>query len=127
MGSLDGVLSTRSVWVGAREVVHLTYDSEVIQYSKLLENAARMECTDAIYTHGDDQAARARKTGVFEIVDWKDSLETRQVRKPEQKYYLRNTVYAHLPLSELQAVKMNVAAARKDIAALESFLSPRQR
>jgi len=127
LGSLNGVNSTRAVWVGEKEVVHLTYDPNVIDYKTLLAYAGQLECTAAVYTYDDQQYELASKAKIDEVVPWDDSLETRQVKKAEQKYYLRNTVLAYLPLTELQAVKMNAALTQEDKGDVTSYLSPRQR
>lgn len=129
---MKGVYATRSAWAGPREVVHVTYDPQLIGYDKLLENAKRMECTSAVYTFDAEQKKLAQDAGLPEIVEWEESLETRQVKKAEQKYYLRNTVYGFLPLTELQAVKINVAVSPlhdENDAKVDpqTYLSPRQK
>ena len=110
-------------------MVHVTYDPEVIDYSSLLSNARRMRCTSAVYAYDDDQYKIAKQAGISNIIEWKPSLETRQVRKSEQKYHLRNTALAYLPLNELQAVKLNVLASsrfRGGQSKAAKLLSPRQ-
>lgn len=125
---MDGVYSTRSAWAGHHEVVHVTYDPEIIDYSQLLAGAKRMRCTSAVYTYDDAQLKIAKAAGTSNIIPWKPSLETRQVRKSEQKYHLRNTTLAQLPLNELQAVKLNVLSSRSrgQQSELTKILSPRQ-
>ncbi len=128
MGSLDGVYSTRSAWAGHHEVVHVTYDPKIIDYSKLLAGAQRMRCTSAVYTYDDDQLKIAKQAGTSNIIPWKPSQQTRSVRKSEQKYHLRNTTLAYLPLNELQAVKLNVLSSRRggQLSEVRKILSPRQ-
>jgi len=128
LGSLDGVYSTRSAWAGHHEVVHVTYDPATLDYRQLLAGAQRMRCTSAIYTYDDAQLKIAKQAGGSNIIPWKPSLETRQVRKSEQKYHLRNTPLAYLPLNELQAVKLNVLSSRGrgQSSELTKILSPRQ-
>jgi len=128
LGSLNGVVSTRSVWAGPKEVVHVTYDSDQLAYEKLLEQAEKMECTSAVYTFDDQQKQIASEANVGPVIPWQESLETRQVKKAEQKYYLRNTAFQHLPISELQAVKINVAVSpmHNKRTSPQEFLSPRQ-
>ena len=128
MGSMDGVYSTRSAWAGHHEVVHVTYDPAIVDYSQLLAGAQRMRCNSAVYTYDDAQLKIAKQAGASNIIPWKPSLETRQVRKSEQKYHLRNTPLAQLPLNELQAVKLNVLSSRSrgQQPELTKILSPRQ-
>ena len=108
--------------------MHVTYDPKVIDYSQLLAAAQRMRCSSAVYTYDDAQLKTAKQAGAANIIPWKPSLETRQVRKSEQKYHLRNTSLAQLPLNELQAVKLNVLASRGRGRGPElvQILSPRQ-
>ena len=87
-----------------------------------------MRCTSAVYTYDDAQLKIARRAGTSNIIPWKPSLESRSVSKSEQKYHLRNTSLAYLPLNELQAVKLNVLASRGrgQRSELAQILSPRQ-
>jgi len=108
--------------------VHVTYDPEIIDYSKLLAGARRMRCTSAVYTYDDAQLKIAKRAGTSNIIPWKPSLETRSVGKSEQKYHLRNTPLAYLPLNELQAVKLNAMTSRGrgQRSELVQILSPKQ-
>ena len=126
MGSLDGVHSTHSLWAGSKEVVHVTYDPNEIEYGSLLKSAKQMECTSTVFTYDDLQLAAAKSAGIGDIVPWNDSLASRKVAKQEQKYYLRGTAYGYLPLSELQAVKANAMLKSKSNDTVEKILSPRQ-
>ena len=108
--------------------MHVTYDPKIIDYSKLLAGAQRMRCTSAVYTYDDDQLKIAKQAGTSNIIPWKPSQQTRSVRKSEQKYHLRNTTLAYLPLNELQAVKLNVLSSRRggQLSEVRKILSPRQ-
>ena len=109
--------------------MHVTYDPAVIDYSRLLASAHRMRCTSAVYSYDNEQLRIARQAGISNVIEWKPSSETRQVRKSEQKYHLRNTALAYLPLNELQAVKLNVLASsrfRGGQSEAAKLLSPRQ-
>ncbi len=127
MGSLPGVFSTRSVWVADKEVVHLQYDPEILGYQELLSHAAQRECTAAVYTYDERQQKLARAAKLENVISWQDDLETRKVQRAEQKYYLRNSTLAHLPLTEFQAVKINAVLGGELKEEATSFLSPRQR
>lgn len=122
------MIATRSAWAGSREIVHIVYDPDVISYETLLEKARQMKCTNAVYTFNEEQHKAAKDAGIENVIVWQDDLETRQVRKSEQKYYLRQSVYGCLPLTELQAVKMNaVVAGLGGRWKPDDFLSPRQK
>jgi len=126
---LEGVYSTRSAWAGHHEVVHVTYDPAVIDYSTLLAGAKRMRCTSAVYTYNAEQKQIADRAGISNVIEWGPSSESRSVRKSEQKYHLRNTSLAYLPLNEFQAVKLNVLAGSRfggGESKVAKLLSPRQ-
>ena len=110
-------------------MVHVTYDPAILDYRRLLDGARRMRCASAVYTYDDDQLNIANQAGVSNVIQWKPSSETRPVRKSEQKYHLRNTALAYLPLNELQAVKLNVLAGSRfggGQSKVVKLLSPRQ-
>ena len=109
-------------------MVHVRYDPEVIDYSELLAGARRLRCTSAVYTYDDAQLKIAKQARISEVIPWKPSLETRSVGKSEQKYHVRNTSLAYLPLNELQAVKLNALSVRRrgQRSELVKILSPRQ-
>lgn len=125
---MDGVYSTRSIWAGHKEVVHVTFDPDVIDYQSLLTNAKSMECASTVFTYNENQQRTAIAANVGDVVRWRDSLQSRRVRKSEQKFYLRNTPYGYLPLNELQAVKLNSAVSPPNVknSEPEKLLSPRQ-
>ena len=109
-------------------MVHVVYDSDVISYETLLAKAQQMKCTNAVYTFNSKQEKAAKAFGIEPVISWKEELETKQVQTSEQKYYLRDSIYSLLPLTELQAVKMNcLLAGIGGRWKPEDFLSPRQK
>ena len=122
------MFATRSAWAGPREVVHIVFDPNVISYEKLLEKARQLKCTNAVYTFNSEQEKAAKAYGIDTVISWSEDLETKQVQTSEQKYYLRNSIYGILPLTELQAVKINsLLAGMGGRWKPEDFLSPRQK
>ncbi|MGI9516540.1 MAG: VPGUxxT family thioredoxin-like (seleno)protein, type 2 [Pirellulaceae bacterium] len=126
LGALDGVLSTHSAWIGEKEVVQLTFDPAVIDYETLLKKALEMECASTVYAHDEAQRASSTAAGA-DVVDAAEHPVTRDAKESDQKYYLRNSVYRHLPLTELQAVKINGALDPDNPSDPAVHLSPRQR
>ncbi len=121
LGEIDGVLASRAGWLEGIVVVELIFDPSVVSYGELLRAAPT--CSDAVFTHSDEQQRAARAVfgddarlarGFAEIA--KDS---------DQKRALRGTSYAIATLTPRQAVRVNsaVAAGRSP----NSLLSPRQR
>ena len=124
LGGIPGVKQTDSAWVGAKEVVHVKYDPEKVSYSELLQSATAMKCASTVFTHDSQQAAVARQQGHNDVAPL-DAGDERRAKPSDQKYYLRQTEYRHLPLTALQATKINAALHRQGDA--EAVLSPRQR
>lgn len=127
LGALDGVIATRSAWVGEKEVVQLVYDPQTIDYETLVESALKMECASTVYTHNDEQNRKA-----LSIVDEKtveaitDDGQIRDAKSSDQKYSLANSNHRFLPLNEIQAVKVNAILASENRKGLSDWISPRQ-
>jgi len=60
LGSIDGVMSTSAGWAGGLEVVQLTYDPSIVEYSKLVETAQSFQCATKVFTHSDSQLKTAK-------------------------------------------------------------------
>lgn len=124
MGSLEGVIDTRSAWIGKHEIVEVTYRPGVTPYSELLDAAIGQGCADRVWTTTDAQAkeaaSRAKLAGKVETFDGK----TRPAKDSDQLYYLERSKYAYLPLTPLQARRVNGALYLKKDP--KRFLSPRQ-
>ena len=60
LGSIDGVMSTSAGWAGGLEVVQLTYDPSIVEYSKLVETAQSFQCATKVFTHSDAQLKTAK-------------------------------------------------------------------
>lgn len=106
LGLLPGVLQTRSAWADGLEVVEVQYDSAVIAYDKLLAEALRMECASTIFTHNYRQLAAARSSGA-EVRAIDKASDRRDAQKSDQLYYLSNSPYRFLPLTQHQAMRIN--------------------
>ena len=141
IGKLDGVVETQAGFMNGREVVSVKYDPEVITYKKLLTEANQASCANHVYTEDKEQeAATADLIGKNKVAD----LGTfRQDREPkyyfgknkvadlgtfrqdrEPKYYLGKTVYRFVPMTQLQAVKVNSLIGQRELP--DILLSPRQ-
>ncbi len=128
LGKLSGVLSTRAAWVDGKEVVDITYDPSSLDYGHLVEKARSMECASTVYARTAEQFDIAKKLVGNHSQLVPADFDPRSAADSEQKYYLRNSAYAKLVLSELQAVKINSLLADSKVAAsdIEALLSPRQ-
>ena len=122
LGALDGVMQTQAAWLDEREVVEVMFDPSVISYETLLSHARKMKCATKVYARNDEQLAVARN-----IVD-KDAARTdesvRPAKSSDQKYHLRRAGLHLLPMTELQATRVNAAIEQR--GNIEELLSPRQ-
>lgn len=120
LGVIAGVVGTVPGFVGEAEVVEVRYDPRMLSYGALLERARGMKCADTVYTRGAEQQAMAEIAGgrAVPLTD-----EVRPDKAP--KYYLSQTALKFVPMSGIQAMRVNSAlGSEKD--GLE-WLSPRQR
>ncbi|MEZ5963783.1 MAG: hypothetical protein R3F56_08050 [Planctomycetota bacterium] len=90
-------------------MVDVRFDPTVMPFADLLARARRKDCAHIVWT--DDAAARA-------------AARVEPDREP--KYRLRGTRWRHVPMTPLQALRANAAAARKDDDGIRALLSPRQ-
>ena len=123
LGAINGVFATRSGWRNNLEVVQLKYSPEMVSYEELLERAMELKCASRVFAHTAEQLQIARQ----KVGDNAQLAEgpMRDAKSSDQKYYLAKTPYRHLPLTELQATKINALVKSRESA--DSLLSPRQR
>ena len=101
LGALPGVVSTESGWLGEKEVVRVTYRPSRVAKEKLVEAASAMACS------------------------LESAPSERRAKESDQLYYLQNAPYRLLPLTPLQAVRVNAALGTKGDPA--RWLTPGQR
>ena len=122
MGSIEGVLDTRSAWIGEHEVVKVTFAPAVVTYDALLKVAAEKGCATRAWTTTEAQANGARmRLGELATALTEDP---RDAKESDQLYYLRDTAMRYLPLTPLQARRVNGALFQAKNP--EKWLSPGQ-
>lgn len=99
LGQADGVLSTEAGFMDGHEVVKVHYDEKVLDTKTLTQHAQKAKCTPIT----KDDSYRIDK---------------------DPQYYLKQTDYKYLPLTNLQKTKINTALSQKKTA--EKYLSPQQ-
>jgi len=99
IGKLDGVINTEPGFKNGREVVRVNYDSTKLSEEKLTEHANKASCQIM------------NNYGQYAI-------------DKDPQYYLKQTEYKHLALTDFQRTKIN--SAIKDKKNPERFLSPSQ-
>lgn len=122
LGSIPGVLATRSGWREDLEVVRLEFDPNAVEYSQLLEVAQSFDCASKVFAHDDAQYSAARDKVGPDAMRVNDAM--RDAKDSDQLYYLRQSVLRHLPLAPYQATKVNAALGLNQ--SVERWLSPRQ-
>ncbi len=97
-GKINGVVKTTAGFQGGKEVVTVVYDSKVVTKAELDKIATNQKC----------------------------SAETNGNTKPDKtpKYYLSNSEYNVVPMTEIQKCRVN--SALKESQDPEAFLSQRQ-
>ena len=116
---MDGVIETRSGFLGGGEIVEVSFDPRRLPYGELLQYAADNDCTSKVFTRSDEHqkiasAAIGKRS--------QRSDEAIRVDK-DPKFYLGKTALAYLPMSELQANRVNATINGGDWS---QWLSPRQ-
>lgn len=112
IGKMNGVVSTEAGYMHGHEVVKVNYDSQKANPEKIAGKASKVKCADQVYVN----------------TKLKTSLPTKKVgkyRKDKQdKYYLLNSKYRAVPMTEYQKMKVNSDIGNgKDPS---EHLSPRQ-
>jgi len=120
IGKLDGVVETQAGFMNGREVVSVKYDPSVIEYNDLLKSSNQASCASSVYTEDEAQVEATKNIlGKGKVADLG---KFRQDREP--KYYLGKTVYRFIPMTQIQATKVNSLIGQRQLP--DDLLSPRQ-
>ena len=106
LGILEGVLGTEPGFIQGREVVRVRYDPVRINESRLVAEAKKQDCADAVFTHKNN----AGNSGF------------RPDRQPQ--YYLLHSPFKFVPMLPLQASRVNSALGLGQDPLF--YLSPKQ-
>ena len=119
-GSVPGVISTEPGFMGRKEVVRVTFLPNISKLEQLLAIGQNNQCADGFYSQNPKQRQQAAKVLIGS--DISSPKKFRPDRQP--KYYMSKTLYRFLPMTSLQATRVNAAIARGQNPDL--LLSPRQ-
>ena len=117
LGAIQGVVSTEAGYMDGREVVKVRYNDKTIDAKSIIKKAASKNCADAVYINEG-----SKKQFAFKDIPVRDYKSYRSDK--ETKYYLYKSPLKQIPMTELQALKVNRALATG--GAPEDYLSPRQ-
>jgi len=120
LGSVEGVVKTESGFMNGKEVVRLEYDPKQVSFVELTEKAAKFRCASAVYTNSENERAEAAKV----VGESKVGQEARFRKDAQPKYYLGNTNWKYLPMTELQKMRVNTALSQNQSP--KEFMSKRQ-
>lgn len=120
LGALSGVVESRIGTMKGREVVEVTFDPRRVSYETLVKKALEMKCADHVFTRSEAQQATAAKLAKDKAVFTNEEIRYEK----EQKHHLYATPYRFLPMTLIQASRVNAALAQNQDPA--PFLSPRQ-
>jgi len=112
LAKMDGVLSTEPGYMNGHEVVKIEYNPYVTSLDKIVPKANKVNCADEVYV---DEKVNVK-------VPVKSTSNYRKDR--DDKYYLSRTSYKVIPMTDLQAAKVNSAIGSRQSP--EMYLSPRQ-
>jgi Thioredoxin-like len=120
LGKLHGVVKTEAGFMNGREVVALEYNPRLLSYEDLLKAGSQVKCADAAYTDETTEQAKAEKI----LGKGRSKAKSAYRRDPETKYYLYQSAYRAVPMTDLQATRANSLLARGQSP--DELLSPRQ-
>lgn len=120
LGNLEGVVATQPGFMQGREVVQIDFDPKVISYEDLLDRAKKMSCAQHVYTETSEQELWAEGIVGENAVSEKSKFRLDH----EPKYYLSKTNYQYVPMTPLQATKVNSRVGNGQSP--NALLSPRQ-
>ena len=120
---MDGVVATLPGFLDGREVVDVTFDPKVLSYDDLVMRAARADCVKPIFTRNDEQKRALLKFGGLENDARAEHNEDEIRPDKEPKYYLSRTNLRFVPMTPLQAARVNATVRAGDPA---GYLAPSQ-
>ena len=114
---------TRAAWIKDLEIVEVQYRPSEIAYPDLLQHAIAHSCDQMVFTSSDAQAKAALAAlGRDKVRPFEGRVRVGQ--DSDQLYYLGQSPYRWLPLTPLQARRVNSALhAQRDPS---PWLSPHQ-
>ena len=108
LGLLDGVVGTRIGELQKDEVVEVTFDSTIIDYSALVKMAMKFDCAHRVFARTDEQFKLAEKLVGKKATRTDDAIDA----NTQQQWHLAKLhLYHYLPLSPYQATKVNAMLA----------------
>ena len=108
LGLLDGVVGTRIGELQKDEVVEVTFDANVIDFSTLVKKAMEIDCSHRVFARTDEQFKLAEKLVGKKVTRTDDAIDC---NTQQQWHMAKLHLYHYLPLSPYQATKVNAMIA----------------
>ena len=123
LGGLPGVKRTEAAWLHGKEVVEVVFDPRVVSYEKLVQTAQNLKCASTVFARNEAQFRVAKRLVGRDAELTRDAI--RPAKQSDRKFYLNRTALRYLPLTPMQATKVNAALLNRQ--SYNSLLSPRQK
>ncbi len=120
LGNLKGVVETKPGYMQGQEVVEVKFNPAVISYQELAKQAKSQQCTSHVFTENTQQKTVAEQLFASEAVSTKANFQPDR----EPKYYLSRTPMRYVPMTALQAARVNAAIGKGERT--YEWLSPSQ-
>lgn len=120
LGQLDGVVATEPGFMNGHEVVQVKFNPNIISFEKLVKAGNQVSCADQVFTNDAQQKSAAEKVLGKNATGSPSNFR----RDDDLKYYLSHTVYAHVPMTPLQAARANALVGKRQSPV--AILSPKQ-
>ena len=129
LGALPGVVNTRTGWLEGKEVVEVVFDPKRTSYEKLAERARCVEKPSTAFVHDAKHLDVAKKIARGDA-KLSESV-AKDTKTSDRRYYLRRSPCWLLPLTDVQAVRINAVLGMKKGARMttrdpKDLLSPSQ-
>ena len=119
-GQIEGVVYTDAGYMDGKEVVHVKYDPGVSALESIILAADSRSCARHVYLRDEASIEVAKSVLPSNRVHNAKSFSPDN----ESKYYLRQTHYKYVPMTDLQATKANSLIGRGKSP--QRIFSPRQ-
>lgn len=121
LAQIPGIVSTTPGFLNEKEVVEVEYDPNIVNYGMMVKRAKQMNCASTVFTRTDAQHEVAKE----KVGD--AAVRSDAPIKPDDtpKYFLAQSPLKFVPMTALQAVRVNAALGDKRDPT--KTLSPRQR
>lgn len=121
LGKKEGVVGTRTGFLGGHEVVEVEYDPRVLPLNELIQHAQQGKAADGFFAHDKEAFSSASAQ-----LGQRAQMSPGPLRPSEKddRYQLRHTAWRYVPMTPAQAARANASIGRSQDPS--SWFSPRQ-